>query len=118
MDNKTLNLLLIGAGIYALSLIMGVARKIPDALTSVGEAIGSGLYEFIHPNAVGETRFLLVTFPDGQRHSVPSSTVGSNARFKFTDGNTYDLIVRKSDGFKYAIKVNGAIHPTAVQLPW
>jgi hypothetical protein len=104
VNDKTLNLLLIGTGIYALSLIMGVARKIPDALTTVGEAIGSGLYEFFNPKSEGETRFYLVTFPDGQRHGIPSSTVGSNGRFKFTDGKIYQMLVDQTKG-KYAVKV-------------
>jgi hypothetical protein len=107
VDSKTLNLLLIGAGIYAFTLIMGVARKIPDALTSVGEAIGSGLYDFFHPDPTGEMLFYTVRFPDGQWHTVPSKTVGSNGRFKFLDGITYQLLERIGEvgRNRYAVKV-------------
>jgi hypothetical protein len=53
------------------------------ALENVGSALGTGLYERIHPGAVGETVFHIVTFPNGSRHSIPSGSVNDKGQFRY-----------------------------------
>lgn len=107
MDSKTLNLILIGLGAIIALKVISAAKVIPDALASVGEWVGSGLYDFFHPGTF-EALYYTVRFPDGKFRAVPSKTVGSNGRFKFTDGITYQMIVEKdrpTGPNKYAVKV-------------
>lgn len=71
------------------------------ALTTAGEAIGSGLFDFFHPDQLGETTFYIVTFPDGVKHSVPSRSVDANGLFTNKnlapnyagDGKRYRILV-------------------------
>lgn len=62
------------------------AQAVSSALTSTGNAIGSGLYSLFGPSdaqTLGETTFLTVSFPDG-KHAVPSSAVNPDGSFIWT----------------------------------
>lgn len=95
----------LGFGAYALYTTLNAARK---GLTTVGDAIGSGLYDFFHPNEMGETKFFLVTFPDGQRHSIPASYIDASGIFVNKpdpnnptykgDGKTYRIVKKTGAG--------------------
>lgn len=101
----------IGVGIYVAFQLLDAGKKAKDALNSAGEAIGSGLYDFFHPDTVGETVYYTVTFPprpigDGQRHAVPSRSVNANGVFtlpQFFGAQRWQIVVGK-DGFKYAAR--------------
>lgn len=56
--------------------------SVPEALARVGESASAAVFEFFHPNAVGETLFYTVNFSNG-RHAIPASTVDSQGRFTF-----------------------------------
>lgn len=104
---------IVGAVLGGLYLLTRAGSKAAEALTSAGEAIGSGLYDFFHPNQVGETTFYVVTFPDGSRHSVPASAVDSSGVFLNKnlsptyagDGKRYRIVVSKIDGTRSAFPV-------------
>ena len=86
------------------------AQAVANALTSTGNAIGSGLYSLFGPTdaqALGETVFLTVSFPDG-RHAVPSGTINPDGTFAWSGYpagsqpvNTYQL-VKDANGAWYA----------------
>ena len=100
----------LAAGVY---LLTRATSKVADALTDAGSAIGSGLYDFFHPDQLGETTFYVVTFPDGQRHSVPASKVDSSGVFLNQnlaptyagDGKRYRIVVSKANGTRSAFPV-------------
>jgi hypothetical protein len=72
-------LALFGAAAY---VIYQVVSGTGAALASVGNAIGSGLYEAFNPNVLGQTAFLTVAFPDGTSHTVASGLIqGSSGSF-------------------------------------
>lgn len=112
---KTENLITIGVvavGAYFVYRAIQEAANVKDKLADVGSAIGSGLFDFFHPDQVGETIFYSVTFPklpigDGQRHAVPSRSVSSQGQFTlpaFFGSKRWQLLVDKN-GMKYAVKV-------------
>lgn len=89
-----------GGAYYLYRTATGVSR----ALTSAGEAIGSGLFDLFHPDQVGETLFYKAKFPDGKFHSVPSRAVNADGIFLNKnlapnypgDGRKYRLLVDRS----------------------
>lgn len=91
--------------------VVTVAGAGAKALTSTGEAIGSGLYDMFHKDPVGDATYYIVQFPDGQRHQVPSRSVDSSGLFKNSgdgyvyqgDGRTYRLVVERATGNKVAV---------------
>jgi len=101
----------IGVGLYLGLKVVGLIEDTGSVLKSSGEAIGSGLFDFFHPDAAGETLYYNVMFPNGQRHAVPSRAVDSNGIFRNSnlspnyagDGLRYRIMVRKSDGAKSAV---------------
>lgn len=81
-------------------------EKVLSLLDTLSTAIGSGLFDLFHPDPVGETTFYMVTFPDGQRHSVPSRTVSTKGVFtlpNFYGSTRWQLLIR--DRVKYAAPV-------------
>lgn len=83
-------MVLVGYVLY--NLILGIKTAgagvvaAGKALTSVGDALGSGLYTLFGPSdaqILGETVYLTVAFPDG-RHAVPSSSVNPDGTFTWT----------------------------------
>lgn len=54
------------------------------AVTGAGQIIGGKVYDLFHPSPVGETLFYTVTFPNGTRHSVPSSSVNTQGQFTYS----------------------------------
>lgn len=71
------------AGVKAVGSGVVAAGK---ALTSVGDALGSGLYTLFGPSdaqILGETTFLTVAFPDGG-HAVPASSINPDGTFTWT----------------------------------
>lgn len=98
----------IGIGAYFIYEAVQKAVAVREKLQNVGEAIGSGLFDFFHPDPVGETTFYIPTFPDGTRHSVPSRSVNSRGQFiltQFYGSQVWQLLTSKSDGKRYAAKV-------------
>jgi len=102
----------IGVGLYLGLQVLGLVKGAKDALATAGGAIGSGLYSILHPNELGEMQFHVALFPDGVRHSIPSSAVSpgngtftnywpSNPLYR-GDGKRYKL-VRDDKGVKRAI---------------
>jgi hypothetical protein len=84
----------IGGVAYLLYGIYSAGSGAKKALNSLGSALGTGLYEIFHPNAVGEMLFYTVEFPDGQRHAVGSRDVDRSGRFT-REGRRYQLVVEK-----------------------
>lgn len=80
--------------------------KARDGLTTVGEKIGSGLYEFFNPDPLRDQLFLAVRFPDGSARSVSADLVDQNGFFTFTDGKRYRILIDK--------RVTSGINKTAV----
>ena len=76
-------------GAYLVYRITGAASetidKVVDSFTSTGENLGERVFDFFHPDPVGETTFYTVEFPgpigDGQRHSVPARSVNADGIF-------------------------------------
>lgn len=101
----------IGAGLYLALKVVGLIQSAGSVLTTTGSAIGTGLYDFFHPDTFGESLYYNVMFPDGQRHAVPSRSVNSDGLFRNSnlspqyagDGRMYRILVRKSDGAKSAV---------------
>ena len=101
----------VGAGAYLAYRTIGAVGKVPAALKSAGEAVGSGLYYWFNPDTFGETTMHIVRFPDGQKHSVPSRAVDSTGTFTNRqlspnyagDGKRYTLVVEKSTGAYVAV---------------
>jgi hypothetical protein len=112
---KTENVLTIGVvaiGVYFVYRAIQEMADVKDKLADVGSAIGSGLFDFFHPDQVGETIFYSVTFPkspiaDGQRHAVPSRSVNAQGQFTLPQffGSTRWQLLKGKDGMKYAAKV-------------
>lgn len=76
---------------------------------SAGEALGSGLYSFFHPNETGSSTTYLFTFPDGSKGAVDSSQLDGAANFTYSGGNaTWKgkqlQLITKADGTNYAVK--------------
>lgn len=102
----------IGVGLYlaleTFGLLKSVASAGATAYTSARDAVASGLYNWFGPEEkFGDNTFFTVTFPNGQRHSIPKSSVSNQGVFRnqFTsdgspysyagDGKTYQLVVEK-----------------------
>jgi len=105
--------LAIGAGAVVIYKAFQGIAAVGSVLTSTGSAIGSGLYDFLHPNEMGETTFFLVIFPDGVRHAVPSKSISPNGVFRNAnlsltyagDGLTYQIVRKKDEPNKlYAVR--------------
>jgi hypothetical protein len=77
-------------------------KKGVAALNEFGEAAGGAVYEFFHPDTVGEMLFYTVKFPDGQFHAVPSRSVDSSGIF--TNSNLSPFYA--GDGKRYRIMVD------------
>lgn len=67
---------LVGIGGYIIYRMLTGASA---ALSTVGNAIGSGLYEAFNPNVLGQTQFLTVNFPDGTSHTVAAGLINSSS---------------------------------------
>lgn len=109
-------------GAYLVYRITGAAYQAADAvvdkLTDTGSKIGSGVYDFFHPDVVGESVFYTVGFPkpvgDAQKHAVPSRSVAEDGTFVLgpTWGNgqatplqmrrRWRIVVDRSTGAKVA----------------
>lgn len=72
----------VAAGAYLLYKAVNVAADIPEALSNAGSAVGNSVYDFFHPNEMGETLFYTVNFSNG-RHAIPSSTVDAAGLFTY-----------------------------------
>ena len=104
-----------GGALVVVGKVLTIGASVKGALTSVGSAIGTGLYDYLHPNELGETVFAILIFPDGQKHSVPASKISASGTFVAKnlspqypgDGRTYRVLVDKSDRLKrYAVPVS------------
>jgi hypothetical protein len=89
---------LLGAG-YAAYRIAGKGKESLDAARL---AVTDAVFEFFHPDAVGETLFYTVRFPDGATHAVPSRAVDRNG--VFTNRNLSPQYA--GDGKRYRILVD------------
>jgi hypothetical protein len=102
---KLLPWLALGGAAFVAWRILNAGTVVKDALANVGSAIGTGLYDYLHPGEFGDSTFHIVLFPDGQKHAVPASKVASDGTFmNFAlstlyrgDGKRYQLLVKKSD---------------------
>lgn len=95
-----------GIGFFGYKIYSGLSA-VKDSLSSLGSALGSGLYDLFHPDQTGEMVFYNVLFPDGQKHAIPSRSVDSSGRFTY-QGRRYQLLVDKgkqSGVNKYAVPV-------------
>ena len=82
-------------------LVYRTVKGVGTALTSTGAAIGTNLYDVLHPNdGSGESIYYMVTFEDGTRHAIPGSTV-QNGHFMY-NGASYSMI-NDAKGFHYAL---------------
>ena len=101
-------------GVYLLyKLLTGslssAAKATGAALTSAGEAVGSGLYDLLHANYNPGT-YLRVVFEDGSVHAVLSDLVRQDGSFVAPAtvgapwaGQTLTMIQNKGDGTFYAL---------------
>lgn len=107
----------IGALAYILYKALNVAGAAKEALASAGSAIGTGLYDVLHPNEIGETFFYTVTFPDATRRSIPSKVVSAQGIFR-NDDSVYDKYSRyKGDGKVYRIMVLKSDRTKRIAVP-
>lgn len=63
------------------------AAAVSAGFTATGNAIGSGLYSLFGPSdaqALGSMTYLMVNFPDGNRHAVPGNSIGPTGLFQWT----------------------------------
>lgn len=93
------NLGILGAVLGVAFIVARTFSKVTGSLTTFGEAIGSGLYDYFHPDPVGNVVYYVVRFPNGDKHSVPANTVASDGTFT----NKGDGIVYKGDGKRYRL---------------
>lgn len=82
-----------GLAAFAIWYLRKQASAAADAVISlpgnVGSAIGSTLYDWIHPGdglGINDT-YYTVTFPNGQRHAIPANTVGASGTFDYAGVN-------------------------------
>lgn len=102
----------IGVVGYLALEVMGFLKSAKDTVTDFGGSIGRGLYDWFHPDTVGEKIMYTVRFPDGVFHSVPSLSVGNDGTFTnkgsppfyVGDGKVY-RIARNSTMFRNAAGV-------------
>lgn len=66
------------------------ATALLNAPSAAGEAIGSALYDWVHPYNPATDTFYVTNFPDGSRHAVQASTVGQDGSF-FYQGTLYTM---------------------------
>lgn len=110
----------IGGIAYLLYKTYSVGAAISDAATKTGEAIGSGLFELIRGAEVRRALApnLIVSFPDGQFHQVPTVKVDDDGRFVNRnlapnyagDGKRYQLVKLKVPVTRNGITTsNGAV---------
>ncbi len=95
---------IIGVGYVALKAL-GFIGSVKSGLNEFGSAVGTTLYDWFHPNEVGEKLFYIVRFPDGQFHSVPSLTVANDGTF--TNKGTPPLYI--GDGKVYRIAIGTTV---------
>jgi hypothetical protein len=112
------------SGLLKLALVLGsayavywiITRALPQLgvavagkLSEVGESIGGGLYEWLHPNASGTMVYYTITFPNGSRHALPSDSIGSDGRFDYIApplAATHWRVVVDANGNKFAQAVS------------
>lgn len=109
-----------GLAYVGYKIYSGVAA-VKGALTSTGEAIGSGLFEWVHGDDVRRALApnLVVRFQDDQLHQVPSVAVDSSGRFVNRnlapsyagDGRTYQLLRAKTPFTKNGVTTSYAAVP-------
>jgi hypothetical protein len=96
---------LVKSGVDAVSAAKG-------ALNTAGGAIGRTVYDWFHPNQIGESVFYIVRFPDGFFHSVPSLSVDGQGVFKHKiDGKAYRIAVSPTA----FVNPNNPLHTTNKQ---
>jgi hypothetical protein len=95
----------LGVGYYAWKL----KDKGKEALDAARLSVTDAVFEFFHPDAVGETLFYNVRFPDGATHAVPSRAVDRNGVFL----NRNLSPQYKGDGKRYRILVDTS-KPTGI----
>jgi hypothetical protein len=89
--------------VWFVSKKLGAAgQAVLNAPAALGSKIGISLYDWIHPNTVGESVFYVVTFPGGARHAVASGDVAAGGGFMF-QGVPYYLKADAS-GNKFAVE--------------
>lgn len=79
---KTRDWLILLAAAGAAYYLYKKVALIPAVLTSTGEAIGSGLYDWFHPDAGAQETDYYVHFSNGNYY-IPSTTVDSAGLFTF-----------------------------------
>ncbi len=122
---KTSDWVMLGALAGVAYIVYEILNSTNAALSSVGNAIGSGLYEAFNPNAAGQLEFYTATFPDGSSHAIAAGliqmstgtfTIPSNdssgvyvtpAVSAQYGGNTYQL-VQSTSGSGYAAVQTGS----------
>lgn len=103
---------LIAGGLYLAFKILNPIQQAGAALVSAGEAIGSGLYDYFHPDELGATMFYVVTFPDNSNHAVDARLIDSDGLFTVPPnipafvGQTFQLVTSKKDGKRFALPQN------------
>ena len=92
--------LAVGVGLYlaykAVTAGSNAVAAVGATTNSIGNSIGSALYDLFNPSSSGSDTFYTVAFPDGSNHAVNSGTVDSSGQFVWTDGNTYQMYVNSS----------------------
>jgi hypothetical protein len=76
------------------------ASLIPAVLTSTGEAIGGGLYDWFHPADGAQETDYYVQFSNGAFY-IPSNTVDTNGLFTFRGAQF--RIVNDAQGMHHAV---------------
>ncbi len=114
---KVLTWTALAATIYVGWQAWKVGSAVKNTLNNVGSAVGTGLYDYLHPGELGETIFITAYFPDGSRRAIPGSKVNSSGIFTNTglwgtysaykdDGKKYRILADKKDRTKkYAVPV-------------
>ncbi len=92
------------AGYFIYQAIKGLPKlgsSIVAAPAEIGNSIGGSLYEWINPYPAGTDTFYTPTFPDGSRHAVHSTDVGSTGAFVYNNQNY--ILRTNANGQRFAV---------------
>jgi hypothetical protein len=104
MKTRDLVLLVAAGGLAAWFIsnrLKAAGQAVLSAPGAIGEAAGGALFDWIHPDAAGDSVYYTIAFPDGNKHSLAQSMLGPNGEFVYAGIN----YVMKDDasGFHHAI---------------
>lgn len=99
---------LAAAAAFVVYKFFSAASAVGGAITSAGQAIGSGLFDFFNPSAGGVQTIYNVQFSNGQKHAIAANTIEADGTFTVPPyvvayaGQTLK-IVTDQNGFHFAL---------------